>query len=97
MKALMKTTKSVKPHEVDKKWHIVVDHFHKRERRRIAMLFFSRVEYSYQRLAFATLGCEFEVVDGHSRHDLFRATLQIFDRDVNKVLAQVALDLIWTF
>ena len=23
MKALMKTTKSVKPHEVEKKWHIV--------------------------------------------------------------------------
>ena len=53
---------------VDKKRHIIVDHFNNRARRRVTVFFLGLVEDSQQRLPFASRSTKFEMVDGGSRH-----------------------------
>jgi len=77
---------------VDEERHVVVDHFHKRKYRRVAVLLFSGIEKPQDRLSRPPHSTKFEMLKRDACHDLWRATLEILERDVCEVLPEVPPD-----
>ena len=77
---------------VDEERHVVVDHFHKRICRRVAVLLFIGIENSHERLSGPPHSTKLELLKRDARHDSRRAPLKILERDVRKVLSEVPLD-----